>query len=947
MSTFLSKLVDECITHQFINADTVIVLPNQRAKRMLLQEMKAREEIVKPCFLPEIISIEHFVERLSPLRRGKPLELLTTLYESYAPMLEKEDKLSDFLRWADMFIQDISDLEMHRQKVAEILEDVAGMKEFEARLGHDTLSSGQKETVQFYNLLIQLYKTFNEKLFQKGFAYPGLLYRDCAEHIDQYSSVFAGKRIIFAGLYVLSPSEQDIVKYLKDHFETHFYFDFDPFYCDFEREAMFSTSHFLREVCDKLSLDMSSLHFKETCYEDEPKEVQVVSAPGRESQILHVVDRLHAMQKENPSQLDDTVVVLADESMLLPFLKAYGAENVNVTRGLPFKMTQTYQLISDLLDLYQFGYEQVQDDKDKLIPLYHPVLDKVMRCSILYNLTPQDADDDYGKKVYALLQSGSVYLSVNDLLKPYLPAFTGRQEKMLSQLTAFLERLVAAVSNKNALHYQLKNALTVIQEVEPLLKSASEADVTFVVVKNLIMQQLDTLSLSLKGDAKQGLQVMGLLETRALDFKHVFMLGVNEGIIPRPVKYNSLLPFDMMYQGSAMPNYIYKDKITAYHFFRLLQRAAHVELLYNTASTEGLSEQSRFVTQLEFEVKDRGMENIHIERMSVIFKLDQQEQCIQVPKTKDVVSKLEAFEFSTSSLSNFIQCPFQFYLKNLCRLSEDDDDDLLQANTIGTLVHSVLQHVFEEMKKSGNYMEFLLSLNSSMVDANYIVPAILKKVKIDKSELQTGRFMLLHEIVSKHVTGYLERAKEEFEDGDVTLLSFEKKVLCEYKFKIGEEEKTITLKGYIDRLQKRGNHLEILDYKTGSMSSDALRTNKDEVEKIFTKAGFGKLLQLFFYAELCKLTEDQDVKNERDRGIFNPVCGIISTKESMKKGKDIPYLFTLDYDGQTYFDDDLLAVFKEHFDELLNTIFDPETPFCQTENRNNCKYCDFKTICHR
>ncbi|MBO7492311.1 MAG: exodeoxyribonuclease V subunit gamma [Bacteroidales bacterium] len=947
MSTFLSKLVDECISHKLIHPDTIIVLPNQRAKKMLVSELYQRKDIPKPSFLPEILSIEHFLEMLSPLRRGKPLELLTVLYESYAPMVEKEDKLSDFLRWADTFIKDISDLEMHRQNVAEILKDVAGIKDFEIRLGHDSISSGQEETIQFYQRLIQLYQVFNQNLYQKGLAYPGFLYRDCAEHIDQYSNVLSGKKLVFAGLYVLSPSEQDIVKYLKDNFETRFYFDFDPFYCDFEKEAMFSTSHFLREVCDKLTFDKDALHFKETCYETEPKKIKIIGAPGRESQILYTVQRLHDMQSKNPEVLNDTVVVLADESMLLPFLKAYGTENVNVTKGVPFKMTQTYRLISDLLDLYQFGFEQVKDEEEKPIPLYHNVLEKVLGCNLLYCLKPEEEDEDSWSKILELLRSGSVYLSVNDLLKPYLPAFTNRQEKMLSQLTDYLDRLVSEVSSKNAAYYQLKNALVAIRDIEPLLKITSEKDVTFAVVKNLIMQQLDTLSLSLKGDPQQGLQVMGLLETRALDFQNVIMLGVNEGIIPRPVKYNSLLPFDIVYRGSTISNYIYKDKITAYHFFRLLQRAAQVELLFNTSSKDGIAEQSRFITQLEFEVKEQGLDNIQIERQALIFKLDQKEQQLQVDKTDEIIEKLKAYEFSPSSLTTYIRCPFRFYLKDICHVSEDEDDDLLQSNTIGTLVHRILQAVFENMKKSGNYMEFLNSLKVDEVDEDYIIPAVIKEAKIDKSELNTGRFMLLHEIVRKHVVGYLGRAKEEFMDGDVTLLSFEPKVLCDYTYQEGEETKTVKLKGYIDRLQKKGSHLMILDYKTGSMNADYVTTDEDQVEKIFTEAGHDKLLQLFVYAELCKHTKDEMIKAEREKGIFDPICGIISTKESMKMDKNATCLFTLDYNGQSYFDEKILAVFEEHFNVLLTKIFDKGIPFYQTENHDNCGYCDFKTICHR
>jgi len=956
MSTFLSKLVDECITHGLIDADTIVVLPNQRAKKMFLRELGRREELKKPLFLPEIISIEHFLEQLSPLRRGDPMELLTALYESYAPMVKKEDKLVDFLRWGDTFIKDISDLELHQQNVASVLQEVAASKDFEFRIGQDSLSKGQKETIMFYTLLVQLYHEFNKNLYQKGIAYPGLLYRDCAEHIDQYSAKLKDKKLVFAGLFVLSPSEQDIVKYLKDNFQTHFFFDYDPFYCDFDKEPLFSTSYFLNEVCEKLSLDVEKLQFKESYYEESHKKVNIVGTPGLTSQVYYAIQCLDDLKRKHSDILEDTVVVLADESMLVPFLKAYGSEKVNVTMGVPFSVTQTYQLVDSLLDLYQYGCEQDSVDSDNLIKLYHPILNKVMSNQLVWHLIPQDADkkDAITKSVAGKLAGKSVYLSLDDDFATFLPAFTNCRSKMLPQLMDYLKRLVEVTPKNSQDHACLQKVLISLGGLSPVLEIADDSDITPIAIRTLVMRQLNALTVSQKGDAEHGLQVMGLLETRALDFGHVIMLGVNDGTIPAPVRYNSLLPFDFKYDRASMPNYIYKDKITAYHFFRLLQRASDITLIYNTISENSVAEPSRFISQMEFEVKQRGLTNIEIHKSSVNFELaNYGQQTIEVPKTKEVMDKLAEYEFSSSSLHNYILCPLRFYLQHICKLqSVEEEDDTLQANTIGTIVHAVFQEILAKMKSSANYLDFWKSVNDEVVTKDYIIPQILKHVPVSEAELNSGRFLLLKEIVSKHVSAYLKHVEEELKDGDMTLLSFEERVTASYAFSCpGEKEdveRVLQMKGFIDRLQKKGSHLMILDYKTGKVDQAKLKIKEENIGKVFEDPDYDKLFQLFFYAELCKLTANETIKKERDNGIFNPISGIISTQEALVNPNK-PCLFTLNFgdDGQNYFDEDVLKKFEGQFDVLLEQIFNQKVPFRQTENDKNCKFCDFKTICHK
>ncbi|MBR4135780.1 MAG: PD-(D/E)XK nuclease family protein [Bacteroidales bacterium] len=946
MSTFLSKLVDECISHKLINPDTIIVLPNQRARKMLLRELQQREELPKPLFLPEILSIENFLEFLSPLRKAEPLELLGALYEVYSPKVMREDKLDDFMRWADTFIKDLSDMEMQMQQVGHILRDVAQSKNFEFRIGQEDISKGQQSTIQFYQLLEELYVDFNRLLLQKRTAYPGLLYRDCAENIAQYAQALQCKNIVFAGLYVLSISEQQIVKHLKDTFNTHFYFDFDPFYCDFDQEPLFSTSYFLKEVCTTLSLNTQNLHFKGTEYETIDKKVEVVGAMGQINQVFYAVDCLQKLDKE---ELDQTVVVLADESMLLPFAKAFDTSAANVTMGVSFTQTRTYQLIYDLLDLYQYGYVQVQDHPDRPIPWFHPVLERVLDNPLLQCTLPDDAKCAMMKDWKRLLQQPNVYFGPDTAdLSSVLPSFTGQTCGMLAAMVQYLVSLRDSLSSKSSYYPSVSMSIETLQKVSDFLHSVDGDAVSFPVLRNLILKQIEAVTMPLEGDATKGLQVMGLLETRALDFKNVIMLGANERVLPRPVQYNSLLPFDYKYDAAIFPNYIYKDKITAYHFFRLLQRAEHVTLLYNTSSQHSLAEPSRFISQLEFEKTKRGLDNIVIQKLTVSPTIQSNMRPIAVHNNDQIISKLSDYSFSATSLSDYVRCPLKFYLKHICKL-RGEEDNVLAFNSIGTIVHKVFQQVFQEAKNQKSAYVFLQKLSSDETeqDCKWIIPAILEETMVGEKDLETGRYLLLTEMVKKHVKAYLERAPKEFEDGDVTLLSLEESVSCKYPCGTASPSGFIYLNGTIDRLQKKGSHLMILDYKTGSVDEKKLRIKPEDVAKVFQKPDYDKLLQLFVYAVLCKHAAGGLIAEERSRGISDPVCGIISTKECLKN-RNSSGLFTMIYDqGQHHFDDVVMTQFETSFQEMIARIFDPDGVFCQTTDEHKCSYCDFKNLCRR
>lgn len=437
------------------------------------------------------------------------------------------------------------------------------------------------------------------------------------------------------------------------------------------------------------------------------------------------------------------------------------------------------------------------------------------------------------------------------------------------------------------------------------------------------------------------------------------MLSVNEGVLPMGISFNSLIPFDFRFTGETLENYLYKDQVYAYHFFRLLQRAENVVLMYDNDCAGSLVEKSRFITQLEFEISEQQLKNVQLEYPIVSFPFTiPKPESISVKKTPEIISAIHDFEFSASALNVYINCPLAFYLNNLCCIQKPDTfKEKIGSNLIGSIAHVIFENVFNEIKDNASHAQDILEEAIKQVYEK--IRALLiddetfrrnNHLNFREEDLQKGRLYLAVQMVRNDVVNYLKKAKQELSDHSVTILGNELKLKC--KLPVGPNNQSVTLKGTIDRLQTEEGHLMVVDYKTGKVDDAKLKVALDDLETVFTDAQHGQFVQLAFYALLCKYAKHSVLDNLDLSESLQ--CAIISIKEV---NQNASYLHkavigstvskrVLQNVSET-FDDETLEALETALKTVLAEIVNPDRDFVQTTDSKHCQYCDFRHICGR
>ena len=974
-NTFLEQIIGRVLADADVPLhDVAVVLPNRRARRLLLQGLH-KANGGRPMFAPQIFPMEEFVAWLSPLKVIDQVSQLLHLHELTRLYPGERFTTHQLLTWGIAFLKDISDMDMQLQDVPSIFHEFAEAAQFEIPFGKEEMSEADREKIQFNELLADIYLKYRELLANSKEAYEGMIYRDCAEHIAEYAQAMPFKRLIFAGFYALSPSELAIIRYLKEHFQVEIYFDIDPFYCHLEKESNLpdferETSFFIQRNCEKLKLDVPHLSFNEPHFAQTPKQVKIVSTSKNMRQIYGAIREVERIQAEkiaektkalNGGHLDekkvidmsDTAVVLADENLLLPFLLSYQPENVtiNATMGFPFESTPVSSVLQSVIAVYESVFALTPDGASELLFSGEDV-------ERLWNHAMLNAEKPvpfYFPTVlrFSQLPHKEIFENVpKEIVARCLPT-------LLQQFCTFAETVTTETLYKDLWHEvirKLKDLQTLFE-----LHFAEDEPVDYAFAKFSVLKAVHTVSISLKGDPDTGLQVMGLLETRMMDFKNVIMLSVNEGVLPKGITYNSLLPFDFKYKfdgKEALPNYLYQDQVYAYHFFRLLQRAENVMLVYNSASDVNLAEKSRLIAQLEYEVTSQKLEKtVEITHQDMDFALSLPVRVpLSMPKTDEVLQLLHAYKFSASSLQSYIACPLQFYFRHLMRVRETPVlSDHLEAYELGTVIHALYKQAFDKLIPEKNPANYATILQRHIDSADADICAEIRKLEgrktLTDSDLEQGYWLINRRIIRETVCKYLEVAKTELLASPWRIMDNEMEVnISDYQVvPIGEAKPfDVRLTGSLDRVQHVGRDVMILDYKTGKVEESHLRISLKkglegdeaamaaEVEKIFTDTKYDKLFQLSMYMLMY-----EHIAKEKPTSVQ---VGIISTREVNRNHAN--YLFP----GSIFNDTDFLLhkqLLSERLNQLFCEIFDPKTPFTQTDEVETCKYCDFLHICGR
>ncbi len=915
-----------------------IIVPSQRAHKFLLSYLS--KELKTTFIAPKIITIDEFMSSLSGLSTADNMQLLLEMFVLNKEMNpEVDNDLVKFSGWAQQFLGDINDIDLHLADAKSLFTTIADIKELALfNTPYEERTARQRAWLLFFQKLYIFYEKFNISLLQRHIGYQGMIYRYVAEHIHEIIETISYKKVVFCGFNALSKSEIKLFDALKKEGIAEMYWDADSYYLN---DPIRDAGKFLRQNFKELNINKPT--FISDDLSQSSKTIHIVAAQNNIAQAKFVAELF-----ENSTSIDasDTVIVPADEGLLLPLLYSIPQTKMNVTMGLPIANTQLYSLFVLIFEMQQ-NMQRTSELKPRYQNKFY-IKDVMALLSHVHIVEYGDRNGvDFNAVCFEIQRSKKHFLLVDELIK-----FSGAK-----QLTSFFEILFATWDSsvkaielmqelleiistqllnevakteikKNPENLIFSNTYNALKTVFERLNEVGKIYGEVIDVNNLRFlfdSEAQKETLSFKGDADTGLQLMGVLETRTLDFKNVILLSVNEGVLPSGKSTNSLIPFDVK-RYYDLPSYQYKDAVFSYHFFRLLQRAEIAYILYNEGGSDGKAEKSRFVKQLMLELP-RVNQNINMIAHSVGLDAKMNKlPPISIEKSPTVTEAIANIRrFSPSSLSIYINCPLQFYFSTVIRLKKNEEIlDQADDATLGNVIHATLEELYTPCIDSVVKID---ALNTKKMDdlicTHFANPN--HNVVVSREDLEFGRNRLVREIALRYVENVINSDKNS--EIAFTLRSLEK----ELSFEINIHGKMVTLYGKADRIDQFPNGaIRIVDYKTGNV--DAKKLKVKYIPDLFVNPDLGKAFQLMMYALMY----------QRSQNTNNDICsGIVSTRE-----RNAPFN-ALIVNETELMNTEIIAEFEENLELMLHEIHDPELAFNQTSDLKRCSYCDYKSICNR
>jgi hypothetical protein len=825
------------------------------------------------------------------------------------------------------------------------------------------LTDVEKEYLAFYRSLYKYYQLLREKLEKTNTAYQGMVWRKLAETPDLLSNLNWSK-IIFAGFNALTTSEEKIIYNLEQLGKAEMLWDADKYYLEDTRQE---AGHFLRNYIQgskKGKFTWIGDYFK-----DSGKEIKITGVPKNVAQAkvgASIIKQWSGKNDELPEKsadltnrnLENAALVLADEGLLVPVLSALPDDmgDYNVTMGFPVKQTNLYQLLEQVVRLYENAERFGKLDEDQVRGFYYFDLIKLFQqpyFSFIFDATDLVHDIKVSNRVFYspahIVQMLDKYdLPLIEVFKKIFLEISLDPEALIDLmgdlLVFFRDQMIELKKTDEATADTELEYLYHFSKIVRRLKGLFE---TFTFVKSIksvreIFNAIATMSrVPFYGEPLKGLQVMGVLETRNLDFDKVIMLSVNEGTLPASGIGNSFIPFDIQKQF-GLPTFQEKNAVFAYHFYRLLQRAKDVHLVYNTESTGlGGGEKSRFIQQL---LQEMPGYNPRIKFTETISSLPAPEKKavhpIEVEKTESVFQKLLGKAekgLSPTSLNRYRRCAFQFYLQDIMRIEENEEvEETLEARTIGLIVHETLEKLFEPLKgkqlTGGDVTELKKNLESQL--------AKTFEKQYAQGEIRFGKNRLIYEVIKNFLKSYLNFESDflkelESSGAKLTILKLEEELAANLSLEEGNID--VRLRGNVDRMDEVDGTVRIIDYKTGEVKTTDLSLTEwgdfDDGSKL------DKAFQVLMYAWLV----------QQSSGEPNPhyESGVISMRK-LSEGF-IKFGIRLEKRGSrdTIVDKEVLLQFEQYLRQTLEELFDKEIPFVQTKDIEVCQRCNFNTLCSR
>lgn len=946
MEPFVSKLAKE-IHRQFPDdlKEVCIVLPNRRASLFLKKHLA--EVYQKTIWSPVIYSIEDFIIKLSGYKPIDTLELLFQFYHIYKSIEKTEAKSFDeFSKWAPTLLNDFHEIDNYLADAEKLFSTVNQIRALEIwNLGEKEPSAIQLQFIAFWQKLFPYYKNLKEYLHSQNFAYQGMAGRYCAENIQHINSQLNFKKIFFAGFNALNKAEEKIIQFLILHKKAEIFWDADDYYMDNEIQE---AGYFLRNYKQKwFDNKVQKFNWIENNWRNTEKNIEIIGTAKNINQVKAAGEILEKLKSNNNYQ--DTALVLADENLLMPLLNSIpdSVNNLNVTMGMPLKYIAFYNLVEQILEMHEHAIKQTKENI-KNYRFYHGDLSKILQNPLITSIWKEKDAGFLLQKLDAYIKrKNRVYITFSELesqcnnqeiifLNELKPIFTNWENKPLLAISAIKSLITLFKKNLENINTPQKQKIEaeylflfskIFNRLERYI-STFDAIIDVATLRSLFNQILRNESMPFYGEPLTGLQIMGVLETRTLDFENVILISTNEGILPSGKTINSLIPLDIK-RAFGLPTYQEKDCIFAYHFYRLLQRAKKIYLIYNTEADDlGGGEKSRYISQL---IQELPQQNINIQILEKIKTLDVPKQAgRQRIKEKNELVLQQLYQWiekgiSPSALNTYITCPLDFYYKYVLKLKDKDEDsveEIIEASSLGNFIHATLQEIYTPfLNKVINENDLLNAKNrvSEILKNNF-----LKEFSLE--DISYGKNYLAYTMAEKQILKFIEKEIDEIknlkkDNKYITIIGLEKDFETEILFNTNGETRKAKLAGRIDRIDKIGNTLRVIDYKTGKVEEKELKINNIDEIKIY-EGKKSEALQLLTYAVLY---ESQLKENE------NIEAAIISFR-TLKK----PYNF-LKINDNTSINSEIIHQTQILIAKILEEIFDSNIPF---QHNSNAKYCN-------
>ena len=854
MQSFISETLDDILQTTTSFENVVFVLPSQRAKVFVKQTFKDK---ISVGFLPEMLNIEQFIQQVSGVQKVDSIQLLFHFYSIYKSIEKNPDSFDVFSAWAITVLQDFNEIDQHLINTNDIfiyIRDIERLRKWSVK-GTFKETALIKDHNSFLEKLNKYYNAFYQFLIQNNIGYQGLMYRESCNKIEVFLQENSNKKIFFIGFNALNKAEEFLIQKVLETNQSEIYWDID--------EAFYKSNHqagkFIRKYkkewkyYEKNQLKSLGNNFYNT------KKIEIIGAAKNTTQIKYIGEIL-----EGKTNFNNTALVLADETLLPVTLNSLpkNVDALNITMGYPLKDIPTTGL---LFAVFQLFINQEKLQKNIVNEFYHKDVIRFLKHQSIYSLFT--SIDEFTAKIAADNQS---FIKESQFLlfieKQSLPVkeVVLKMFKPLDSIDNFIDRILSLINLlKEEVNTLEKEYLFRFYTVFTQLKTLQNEFQYFTDLKTLVQffrQLITSESLSFQGEPLKGLQLMGMLETRVLDFENIILASVNEGVLPASSQQNSFIPFDVKVEF-GLPTYREKDAIFSYHFFRLIQRAKNIYILYNTEhDVFGSGEKSRFVTQLEM-MRTDVVQKIVSPKVSA-----QKIELKEITKIESVLERLKEIAksgFSPSSLTNYLHNPIAFYKQKIIKIKEFDDvEETVAYNTLGTVVHETLDELYKPF-----IGKFLNAENVSNMedDATDLVVKHFK-LQFKNGDISTGKNRLIFEVANRFVVNFLKQEKELVKDknNQLKIIATEENLSAEIT--IEGLAFPIKLHGNVDRVDELNGEIRIIDYKSGMVQSAELKVLDFETlrEKEQHKA-----IQVLLYAYLYSKNKKFDFSKNLKGGIYS------------------------------------------------------------------------------